>query len=489
MSRKAIWSGVPRHGASVLLMMAIVASVGMWSALRGESVPVNDTFIYDGRFYGPMAQTLDLRAFDSYHFSRMLPSMAVHAGLVAFGQPLDRRHIVPAFQLLNLGALLLACLLYGWIGDEIGMSEAAFWLGFIAIFVNNIHLKVIWYNPVVTDGVAASLSLAMLLCFLKGKEWWLILVTLLGAFTWPTLIYAGGFLLAFPRRPVETRETALPRWLAAGFAGLVAVLSMVFLLRASRSGLLERMPHVHGAIVLDLILCVLYAYAATAGLLRGISGSGIWKAFSPRRATVAVGLWIAVSIPAWLWANHALYAVGLDRTLYQTLLRAMLHPLGFLIAHPESFGPAILLLYLYWNPFARIVQRYGIGLTLVMWMGILTAMTPESRQSLPSYLMAAPFLGLLADELALPARFVGLVGVMAAAMSRVWVHLGAPSASEPATVTLVPRNLLVNEQGTWMTDRIYLIKLVVALVATGILLLAQHIFKRTGNESGVSTGG
>jgi len=294
MPRKALWSGMPRHGDSLLLMMAIVASVGIYSVLRGETIQVNDTFIYDGRFYGPMAQTLDLRAFDSYHFSRMLPSVAVHAGLVAFHQPLDRRHIVPAFQLLNLGALLLACQFYGWIGDEIGMSAAAFWLGFVAIFVNFIHLKFIWYNPVVTDGVTAWLSLAMLLCFLKGKQWWLILVTLLGAFTWPTLIYAGGFLLAFPRRPLEPRESALSRWLAAGFAGLVAVLSVVFLLRASRSGFLERTPHVHGAIVLDLILCVLYAYAATAGLLRGISAAGIWKAFSPSGAIAAVGLWIAV---------------------------------------------------------------------------------------------------------------------------------------------------------------------------------------------------
>ena len=174
--------------------------------------------------------------------------------------------------------------------------------------------------------------------------------------------------------------------------------------------------------------------------------------------------------------------MSLQNTLYKTLLRAMLHPLGFLVAHPENFGPAILLLYLYWKPFARIVQRYGIGLMLVVWMGILTAMTPESRQSLPSYMMAAPFLGLLADELALPARFVGLVGVMAAAMSRVWVHLGVPSASVSATATLVPRNLLVNEQGTWMTNRIYVIKLVVVAVAISTLLVARRIFKRTGES-------
>jgi hypothetical protein len=463
----------------VLLMMAIMASVGMWSVLRGETIQVNDTFIYDGRFYGPMAQTLDLRAFDSYHFSRMLPSAVVHAGLVACGQPLDRRHIVPAFQLLNLGAVLLACLFYGWIGDEIGMSAAALWLGFIAIFVNFIHLKFIWYNPVVTDGVAASLSLAMLLCFLKGKQWLLIVVTLLGAFTWPTLIYAGGFLLAFPRRPMEAGKSLLSRWMAAGFAAVVAGLSLVFLLRASRTGFLEKVPHVHGAVVLDLILCVLYAYVATAGLLRGISVASIWKAFSPRRAIIAVVLGIVVSIPAWLWANHALYAWSMGSILYRTLFRAMLHPLGFLVAHPENFGPAFLLLYLYWRPFARIVQRYGIGLMLVTWMGILTAMVPESRQSLPSYMMAAPFLGLLADELALPARFVGLVGVMAVAMSRIWVHLGVPSAGVSAAAALVPRNLVVNEQGTWMTNRIYVIKLVVVLVSMGILLLARRIFKGT----------
>ena len=372
---------------------------------------------------------------------------------------------------------------------RIGMSEAAFWLGFIAIFVNNIHLKVIWYNPVVTDGVAASLSLAMLLCFLKGKEWWLILVTLLGAFTWPTLIYAGGFLLAFPRRPVETRgdcaaALAGGRLCGAGGSVVNGVSSAGVPQRIARAYAACSWGHRPGPDPLRA-LCLCRNRWPSAGNLRLRHLEGVLAPPRDRRC----GLAIAVSIPAWLWANHALYAVGLDRTLYQTLLRAMLHPLGFLIAHPESFGPAILLLYLYWKPFApdcaEVRHRPDAGDVDGDLDGNDTGIAAESAQ-LPD---GGAVFG-IAGRRACPACPLCRAGGGDGGCDVEGVGTsGAPSASRPATVTLVPRNLLVNEQGTWMTDRIYLIKLVVALVATGILLLAQHIFKRTGNESGVSTGG
>ena len=472
----ALRAGQSGYKASLAAMLILLAGVGLYSVLRGESVPVDNTFIYDGRFYGPMAQTLDPGSFDAYHFSRMLPSVVVHAGLTAVGRPLDTHSVVLGFGVLNLCALPAGCVLLGCIAKELKMSTRGFWLAFIAIFVNFIHLKYLWYNPVVTDGLTVALSLAMLLCFLRRSVWGLMATTLAGAFTWPTLIFAGVFLLIFPRRALEERETSFPRRAAAGFSVLVAAWSAFFLAQALRTGWIANIPRLQGTIVFGLILGALYVFFAVSVLLAGISLSELRSGVSRRGLAIALGLAIAALLPAHLWANHALYTVSLTSTLNKILIRSMLQPLGFLVSHPTSFGPTVLLLYLYWRPFSRIVRRCGAGPVLVIAMGILTAMTPESRQSLPSYLMAAPLPGLPADELLLPTGFIALPGAVAAGMSRIWIHLGLPSAGESAAALPAMHSLTMN-QGIWMSNRTYAIKLAVAAAVMIALALARRFLK------------
>ena len=470
------------HRAALLGMLLMVAVVGLASILWCVKNPASGGFGQDGRFYGPVAQTLDAGSLDAYHFSRVLPSFAVHAGLVALRQPMDVAHIVVGFGVLDLLALLTACLLYALVAEELAMSLSAFWLGFLALFANFTMLKFVWYTPVMTDAVAAALAMGMLLCYLKKRPVLLLLVTLLGAFTWPILIYAGCFLLVFPCKPVEEEKTAAPRWMAAGFALFVlAVTAYSFLwFRQTAYGTRMTPPVVQISVALLLGLPVLYK--AVEVLLDGITLRSVWRAFAPYWALGAAALWIAVKIPVWLWANPALYAVSASTTIRKSSILGFLYPLGFLASHPTLLGPAVLLLYLFWRPYGRIVRRYGFGLVLVVWMGLLTALTPESRQSLASYVMMTPFIGLLVEELALPARFVGLLALLALPMSRVWVNIIEKPESGTATA-LTAQNALshldsLRNQGPMMTPHTYLVKAAVVLGAMAVLWVALKWMRR-----------
>ncbi len=111
---------------------------------------------------------------------------------------------------------MLSCVIYLFIAEELDLHQSGLWFGFVGIFVNFAFFKYAWYYPVLTDVSAAALSLAMLLFYLRRRQLPLVIVTLMGAYTWPTLIYIGLFLLMFPRESIVEQKTSLPRWLAIG---------------------------------------------------------------------------------------------------------------------------------------------------------------------------------------------------------------------------------------------------------------------------------
>jgi hypothetical protein len=463
-------------------MLLIVAAVGLVSLTWGEKIPTNGGLGWDGQVYGHLAESLDLRALDTYYFQRPLPSILVHFALVIFRQPLDDRHVILAFGLLNFGVMVSACIFYYFIADELSLGIVGFWFGFVAIFINFASLKFIWFNPVLTDATATALSLAMLLFYLRRQKFLLFLVAFLGAYTWPTLFIAGVFLLAFPREKVVEKDEVISKWLAAGLATLVCVVAVLHFY-VLHKGLEPTVPEpIRAAIPLSMILSALYAYTGSAVLLKGIS----WKAWvgslTAGSVVIVVAFVALVKTPVYLWANHSLRAVSTLGTMDRTVRHSVAKPLVFMISHPMYFGPMFLLLVFYWKPFSQIVRGYGIGLVLVIWMGVYTSLIPESRQSIPSYVIAAPFLGLLFDKLALPSRFFLLTAALAIASTRVWMRMNLPAYDDQQYQNFPFQNYFMM-QGPWMNIQMYLLQgaivLVAALLLYALLLNSRHNLNRT----------
>ena len=154
-------------------------------------------------------------------------------------------------------------------------------------------------------------------------------------------------------------------------------------------------------------------------------------------------------------------------------MRSAVKPLVFLVSHPMYFGPAFLLLVFYWKPFTRIVRGHGVGLVLVVLMGIFTSLTPESRQSAPSYFVALPFLALLVDRLALPRRFWWFFAALALASTRIWMRMGLPAYDDQRYLHFPFQNFFMN-LGPWMSNRMYLLQGVVVLISAVLLYVCAR---------------
>ncbi len=470
-----------RLSYSLVAMVTIIVVLGFFSLWLGERIPIHGGFGWDGQFYGAIAQSLDVRTLDSYYIQRILPSAIVHFSLTVLEQPLDNRHVILGFSFLNFTLLLLSCILYGCIGEELNLGKSGFWLGFIGIFVNFAYFKFAWYDPVLTDVAATAISLAMLLFYLRRQQLPLMFAVILGANTWPTLIYAGVFLLAFPRDPIVERKTSQPRYLAAGLAAFVfaGVIALYYVMHYDRSPVEVR--GMSAAIPLSLGLCMLYIYSASVSLLHGITARTVLASLTPRHAAAAATLFLATKIPAFLFADRSKYHVNAAGTTAGILMHSVVWPLGFLVCHPVYFGPVFLLFLFFWNPFSRIIREYGMGLTLVVLMGVLMSINTESRQNIPSYVMAVPFLGLLVEKLALPGRFFWVMGALALASSKVWMRLTLPGYYD-ARYLRFPFQDVFMSQGPWMSNRMFVVQGALVLV-TAVLLYAYLKNKPGASEA------
>ena len=453
---------------SLVAMLMIIAVLGIVSIFWGEQISINGCFGWDGQTYGTIAQNMNVRSLDTYSIQRILPCVIVHFALVVLHKPLDNQHVVLAFSRLNLGLLLLSCVLYRCIAEELDLRQSGFWLGFIGIFVNFANFKFVWYDPVLTNVTATAFSLAMLLFYLRRQQLALVIVALLGAYTWPTLIYVGALLLLFPLYPIMERKTRQPRYIAAGLAGLVFIGVIYICYIRHLRGYTNQVNLPGVALPLSLVLCVLYVYLASSTLLHGISARTILTSLSPRHAATAAMLFVASKIPAYLLADHSKPAINMRFTIAVTLVHSVVRPLGFLVSHPVFWGPVFLLFLFYWKPFTAIIRNYGLGLTLVIFIGVFMSINTESRQNTSSYIIAVPFLALLVERLALPAWFFWLMGAMALASSKVWMRMGLP-AYDTGQYLLFPLQNFFMSQGPWMNNRMFALQGVIVLVTAALL--------------------
>ena len=457
-----------RRSASLILALFIVAVFGTFSVFWGEKLPINGGFGWDGRIYGAVAQDLNFRALSDFYFQRTLPSVLVHAMLAALHQPYDRAHVVLGFGLLDLGMMLIACVLLREVADELCLTERSFWFAFTAIFVNVTNFKLIWYFSIGTDPTAEALALAMLLFYLRGQEFRLFAASLLGAFTWPTLIYAGTFLLAIPRSAVKEEDSNRLKWVCLALAAAICTGAIVryYVHHLSISpGLAQP---IRWALPLSILLAGLYFYLGSSILLRGMSLKAWMKQAISWRIALVVLLWAATWIPTYLWADHSTDTVTSHSTIRDIIVRSTARPAIFLVSHPVCLGPAFLMFFFCWRRFAEIIRRHGGGLVAVILMGVFVSLTPESHQNVPIYVLAAPFLGVLVDELKLPSRFYWLFGALAIFSTKVWMPMHLPAHDDGDFLHFPMQNLFMNT-GVWMNNLMWLVQGVTVAAAAALL--------------------
>ncbi|MFH0922370.1 MAG: hypothetical protein V1913_18650, partial [Fibrobacterota bacterium] len=387
---------------------------------------VGDGLGWDGQFYGKWAQTIPEavsgRTMNSYHLQRVLPSALVHYGLRITGCSLSVPNVIRGFEILNIFCLTVAAFGWGCLADRLRISCRGKWLGFIAIFFNFCFLKFGAYYPVLTDTPAFTVAMLMLFAYLKDKLWVLSVLTVMGAFIWPMLIYVGMAFLVFPRsevHPATGRRIWSYLWAGVTSAMVTAAAVYVHFICGYRFG---GATPIFSLIYLSVFMVGAYVFLATQPLFYYFPPMMLKTLITPQRLG---RLALAICILAAVKLVIAQFASGPPSLSFVMYMKDILSfsigkPLVSYLGHVLYFGPIVIIMAFVWNRCCTLALQQGLGLSLALLLGVVMSIG-ASRHVIVIFPLLMPFVVKVVDEWPLNRSFFIWFILMALLFSKVWV--------------------------------------------------------------------
>ncbi|MEY4549424.1 MAG: hypothetical protein RL685_5619 [Pseudomonadota bacterium] len=463
--------GLPLPVLPIVVLLAYVAAV-----LYSEKIKVGGGLGWDGVVYGRWVYDLELalkNGINNYYIQRIFPSALLHFALRALDLPRTNPQIIQAFEVGNVLVVAASAFSYDVIARHLRVSDRARWLGAIAVFGNFALLKYSAFYPVLTDVWAFALGTLQVQLFLTRRVYWLSVVTVVGAFTWPTLLPLGACLLLFSAAP-QRREHA-PAPAPAHLNDVIAGLLVAAWLWQCYSRMRPGYTLDNGTGVIDerfLALSVLVAGAYTFWSVRQLLDDrqlfqplAYLRSLSLRSVLLTIAVFATVALTrSQLTKSNA--NAGLEATLNELVFSTLKEPGLFALAHALVWGPILLIVMLRWRRVVAAIHDAGIGATLVALIGVLLSLHSESRKLanlVPFfYCLALPCL----DRLALSRKALLALCVASIGFSRVWVEFD-PRMRSP--LHRFPSQELYMVIGPWMTPRTYAVQGAIVLVV-GLVL-------------------
>jgi hypothetical protein len=196
------------------MMAAIIVLMVITNFFLGERVQAGGGLGWDGVTYANLVRHIDdmIRSdmLGTYYAQRILPALVVRGGLLTLQLPLTDHNIISAFAAVN-GALCVVLVdVWRRICGALDFDVKTRWLGFTGLFINFEFSKQNMYYPVLTDITALLLSAILLLLYLKKNRLGILVVSVIGAFCWPTLSVTGAILVLFMRETDQRLSGGAP---------------------------------------------------------------------------------------------------------------------------------------------------------------------------------------------------------------------------------------------------------------------------------------
>jgi hypothetical protein len=473
-----------RRAHGIMLLLVIV--VGAPAIFFTEKFPID--YVWDSWYYVRAAISPYGRIFEQgvsdYELNRLLPAVIVHLGLRALGRPLDVSNAQLGFAVLDCVLLVISAVLWRRIANHFKLSVAARWLGFIALFVNFGVLKYVGYIPATDDLAAFVLGLLSLDLYLGRHTWALAIVGVLGSFVFPTVGPSVALLVALPaddEAPRGDRRGWLGTLLAASVATFFAALFLYLVIardaRSAGYGPVARV--IVWAVPLSVSLSWLHVYLGFRGLLAGVDGNWLLamvRRLRPLHLLLAV---LVLAVPRVVTA--ALTEPNYTYMTPKVFLRFIavlpnVRPYTMMVAHFVWFGPAIVLVVMFWRRLARVAMGTGLGLAALVAFTLIVGLSSESRQSSFGYPVIVCLLAAACDRLPFRAGFGWLFGAVSLVLSRFWVTLNSPEMGTEPRGPILDNEVAAHVfrysfafNGPWMPNSAYLQHLGTAIVVSFLL--------------------
>ncbi len=419
----------PRDGFLVAVVLAALTVV----YTNCEHFQANNGLGADGQIYAEQARDFPAQFFgrqmNSYYIQRIsIPALLYYSSRLLHFELTDKT-ILRLWRGLDLACLALLAWLWCRVARELRIGLHGKWFGAVVLFVNFGVLKWSAFYCNLTDIPAYCLGMAMLHGYLERRPFRLALITFVAAFTWPTAVYQGLLLLAFPRETDSDCPVPGAPWKLNWVAALAIAGGILFVLlgMARRGGFYyEGDWETHPVpAYLNLAIAVSVTWVA-AGLTLTLNDG---RLFSPRYLLSRLrtsSLWWGVA--TWGLARSIQYSLSgpppknaPDAMLAHMLWTSVADPAVFLVTHALFYGVGILLAVLLWRPISVLLRRHGPGLVLIAASTIPLALASESRGLMNQLPILIPFVVLATERLDWKPAQYGLLAALNLLGSKVWI--------------------------------------------------------------------
>ena len=460
----------PKANTFALAVLTFMVALPLF--VFGEKLAANQGLGFDGMYFGPMAADFygALKEISQYRLQRSLPSAVLYHLYWIIGVPFTVQNIVSGYVYLNVFALAGGSVVWGQIADHLGMSQAAKWLGGIALIVNFASLKMLSYNPVLMDGSAYLLGLLAFYCWIRGRTLLLHVLTVITIFAWQTAWIFCVPLLIFGRRESAAggEDHRILAAAAGGFSALVfvGVLLMHPATRASPAILIQ--PY---NLVSVLVACAWLAFGIRElvrvfplrSLIQDLGRTLINAGAT--LVTVAVVVLILNKVPN----APDEFSMNFGQLVPILVSRAIRDPGIFAVSLVIYFGAIASLALWRWRSVSLLAASMGPGMSIFLGISLAMALNSESRHLVFIFPFVVALTIKVLDTRPIAPATVLLFLVLSLALSRVWLSIGNP-----------PGLAYSMNFGPWWSLPIYFINLLLAIITTILAVLMFRSRPQTG---------
>jgi hypothetical protein len=362
---------------------------GIVSVLFFEKLPANNGLGWDGYRYALIVQELLLSsAVDNYTVLRIFPPSLVHSILKLLYVEPSAAHIINSFHVLNTLSIAVAAFFFKKCLAQFSISPENQLIAFVLLLFNYAIANFTYYYPVMTDSVAFCVSAIMLYCYLRKQTLNLFLLTIIGAFTWPSLLLQGVLLILFPYEnnyPVKTFNSRIRFGFSLFSCVYLFVLIAYFVFYSGQDNEVYGVPKIDQNLIFTSAIGILLLFYFLPQLLFNKAFYYPVSWFTKRTlislVTCAVIVVIIFVAKDWLnFSNRQSHYYNLQHQLTTSMVFGMAKPLISVVSHSTYFGSLFVLLIVLWNPFTKEVHALGKGWAFFLFINLfLFGLKTESR--------------------------------------------------------------------------------------------------------------
>ncbi|MBA2652882.1 MAG: hypothetical protein H0U73_11520 [Tatlockia sp.] len=475
----------------ILVMISLFFTWVFFSIFLAEHIPASNGLGWDGVMYTKFAQNIYNNILNHdlspYSVQRIIPSSLIYVMSKVFHFSVTEKNAPFLFSILNACMLTAAVFIWFKLARKLNWNLYVQIISFSGLFLNYVNLKMSFYYPTLTDTTAFTLGLFMLYCYVDKKQAWLLATSIVGAFTFPTILYVGFIFFISPinigNSKVLKNTTPFPVAITLLQVILVTGVCISLHMRYNYVGAIALGSNYSlPVLTLSSFALFLYIFLAlrpmTVYYLSALSGF-IKK---PGRILCCILVYILVSIIMNLISGDSQSELTPFIYLIHIANQALAYPFNFLISHVIYYGPIVLFLLYAWKEVVEYISQKGVGLFIVTGICLILSIGSESRQLINFFPIAVFLTAEILNRKVLSWSFTLFFVSLSVLISKCWLPLNHgewPSlyTNPPQTTLEFPLQWYFMSQGPWMSQFMYLIHLIVILGAG--LLLYVFFKKRT----------